>query len=142
MKRSKLERYRIVKLEIDNLREKIHKAEDDIARVIEIGTVKDRVYGGEGGIQGFNIEGFPTGLYERRLQSLRRLQYKLCEMETELTDTANEVVDFMRTIDDPRERMVFNLIYLDGLTQEKAGEKLYMSQSTISRIVLKYLEDD
>ena len=46
--------------EIKRMRADIQKTEDDIARLLEEGTVCDKVKGGLGGIQGFKIEGFPV----------------------------------------------------------------------------------
>lgn len=141
MNRQDLEQYRNVKLEIDDLRSRISRTENDIEHLLEIGVVRDRVYGGEGGIQGFNIEGYPAGIYKKRLQYLRTLQYKLVEKETELTAKAIEVVDFMNTIPLSRDRRIISMIYLDGMTQEAVARKMYLDPSSVSKIVSKCLKD-
>ena len=41
-----------MKQEIEDIRRDISSTEDAIAKLVEEGVVKDRVYGGEGGIQG------------------------------------------------------------------------------------------
>lgn len=136
-----LKRYQIMVQEIETLRADIIKCEDSIAKIVETGTVKDRVYGGEGGIQGFNIEGFPVALYNKRLSTLRKLQNLLIMKETDLTELAITIEQYLDTITDPRDRMIFRYVYMQGLTQEEAARRLYIDQSVVSRTITRYMQD-
>ena len=58
--------YSDMKEEIKQMKVDIQQTEDSIAKLIEEGTVCDKVTGGLGGIQGFKIEGFPVAEFEKR----------------------------------------------------------------------------
>lgn len=139
MDKQKLEQYRFISDEIAHLKRTMARCEDDIAKLIEEGTVKDRVYGGEGGIQGFNIEGFPEGLYNRKLRVLRRRKLKLLEKETQLVELAEELDEYFAQIKNIRDRMIIRMVYVDGMTQEEVGKRMHCDRSLVSKIISKYV---
>ena len=69
--------------EIKNTIEKLKTDIDRITKQINDleanGTVKDKVYGGEGGWQGFTIEGFPTMEHRNKKNLLYTKKIKLSE---------------------------------------------------------------
>lgn len=134
-----LSQYMSMKLEVEAIRKDIASTEDSIAELIEEGTVKDRVYGGEGGIQGFNIEGFPVLEYYKRLKKLRRKRLKLIEKEDRLFDMLTDVEQMIDTLPNARDRLMLRKIYLEGMTQEQAARQLHIDRSLISKRISKLL---
>lgn len=47
--------------------------------------------------------------------------------------------EFIIGIEDARDRLVFEYLYRDGMTQEMAGKRLYLDRSSISKIVDRYV---
>ena len=131
--------YVSIKLEIDTLGDRIRRVEDKIARIVEEGTVKDRVYGGEGGIQGFNIEGFPVEEYEEQLGKLRELKRMLVSKEGELVRKEIEVEQYVSKIPVSRERIILRAIVLEGRKQEEIARQLHIERSLVSKIIAKYV---
>lgn len=50
-----------------------------------------------------------------------------------------EIDIFLTTIYDSRDRLIFEYIYRDGMTQQEAADKLYIDRSWVSRIIGKYV---
>ena len=74
----------------------------------------------------------------------KRKQYELIEKlhyeRAELERMKLEIDTFLTTISDGRDRLIFEYLYRDGMTQQEAAERLYMDRSWLSRVVDKYLE--
>lgn len=133
------EQYAAMRQEIADIRRDIHATEDAIAKLIEEGTVKDRVYGGEGGIQGFNIEGFPVAEYYKRLRKLRGKRMKLLQKEDELFDVLTQVEQAIDSIPNSRDRVMMRRVYIDGMTQEQVAKQLHVDRSLISKRIAKWI---
>ena len=134
-----LEQYTAMKIEIMQLRLDIRKAEDSIAKLIEEGTVKDKVYGGDGGTQGFVIEGFPEKEYNRRLRILRNKRKKLVKRESDLLELTTEMEKMISELPTSRDRIIFRGLFLEGCTQEQVARVLHIDRSLVSKIVSKYV---
>lgn len=125
--------------EIKQMRIDIQKAEDSIAKLIEEGTVCDKVTGGLGGIQGFKIEGFPVAEFEKRKRLLRKKADRLTERENDLLETTESIEMFIEDIPVSRDRRIFRAIYFDGKTQQQVANELHIDRSLISKIISKYI---
>ena len=134
------DQYRDMQVEIESIRRDVSSTEDSIAKLIEEGTVKDRVYGGEGGIQGFNLEGFPVMEYERRLRILKNKRNKLIEKENDLIELTVKVERMIDDMPSSRERVIFHGVFIDGMTQEAVAKLLHIDRSLVSKIITKNLE--
>lgn len=124
--------------EIKETRQKIDKLADEISKLqkrisdIESGEkVKDKVRGGEGGLQNFTIEGCPLPEYEKiksRLMMKKLLlsqrQSTLELLEFDLLGKTNEVEQFLTTITDSRMRRIINLRFIDGLSWNSVADKI------------------
>lgn len=124
--------------ECKEVRKKIERLEDEIPKIekrisdIENGEmVKDKVRGGEGGIQNFNIEGVPTVEYERKRTALfskklllgnRKSTLELLEFD--LLQKTNEVEEFIASIDDSRMRRIINLRFIENLSWNKVADNI------------------
>lgn len=136
--RQMLEQYIAIKTEIGQLNTAVRQAEDSIAKLIEEGTVKDKVYGGDGGIQGFVIEGFPEREYHRRMKSLRNKQKSLIRRESDLIDMTSEIEAMIGEIPIARDRIIFRALFIEGKTQEQIARVLHIDRSLVSKILSKY----
>lgn len=125
--------------EIKRMRADIQKTEDDIAKLLEEGTVCDKVKGGLGGIQGFKIEGFPVPAFERRKRILRKKMDRLIDKENELLEMTESIEMFIDNIPVSRDRRIFHAIYFENKTQQQAARELHIDRSLVSKIISKYL---
>lgn len=125
--------------EIKQMRMDIQKTEDSIAKLIEDGTVCDKVTGGMGGIQGFKIEGFPVAEFEKRKRLLRKKVDRLTERENELLEMTENIEMFIDNIPVSRDRRIFRSIYFDGKTQQQVANELHIDRSLISKTISKYV---
>lgn len=125
--------------EIKRMRKDIQKTEDDIARLLEEGTVCDKVKGGLGGIQGFKIEGFPVPAFERRKRILRKKMDRLIDKENELLELTESIEIFIDNIPVSRDRRIFHAIYFEDKTQQQIARELHIDRSLVSKIISKYL---
>ena len=99
---------------------------------IEAGeVVKDKVYGGEGGIQGFVIEGVPTAEYEKLKTSLLRkklLLEKQIDIQREQEEVVllalTEVEEFITRIEDSHIRRIVRFRVVDGLTWKQVAHRM------------------
>lgn len=125
--------------EIKRMRADIQKTEDDIAKLLEEGTVCDKVKGGLGGIQGFKIEGFPVPAFERRKKILRKKMDRLIDKENELLELTESIEIFIDSIPVSRDRRIFRAIYFEDKTQQQIARELHIDRSLVSKIISKYL---
>lgn len=125
--------------EIKQIRTDIQKTEDDIAKLLEEGTVCDKVKGGLGGIQGFKIEGFPVPAFERRKKILRKKMERLIDKENELLEMTESIEMFIDNIPVSRDRRIFHAIYFEDKTQQQVARELHIDRSLVSKIISKYL---
>lgn len=125
--------------EIKRMRKDIQKTEDDIAKLLEEGTVCDKVKGGLGGIQGFKIEGFPVMAFERRKKILRKKMDRLIDKENELLELTESIEVFIDNIPVSRDRRIFRAIYFEDKTQQQIARELHIDRSLVSKIISKYL---
>lgn len=130
--------YADLQKECKEVRKKIERLEDEIPKIekrisdIENGeVVKDKVRGGEGGVQSFNIEGVPTAEYERKKTALfskklllnnRKSTLELLEFD--LLEKTNEVEEFIASVDDSRIRRIINLRFIENLSWNKVADNI------------------
>lgn len=132
-------------LQYDNLKRELEKIENEIMdtemsieKLLEEGTVCDKVIGGLGGIQGFKIEGLPVKEYERRKKILRKKYDRLVEKENDLLELTESIQMFIDSIRNSRDRQIFTMICFDGKTQQQVAEILHVDRSLVSKIISKY----
>lgn len=122
--KSILVQYADLQQETKEIREKIEKLEKQIEKIEEEGTVKDKVTGGEGGLQHFQVEGFPYPEYSRKKTLLYARKATLSELEMELLETLNDVEEFISSISDSHIRRIVNLRVVEGLSWQKVADKI------------------
>lgn len=116
---------------IARLEKQISDIEGRIADIEAGETVKDRVYGGEGGIQGYNIEGVPTKeyaskkseLYNKRLALVHR-KAMLSELEDQISDMTVQIERFIYGVNDSYIRRIINLRFIERLTWAQVAQRI------------------
>lgn len=153
-----LSQYSDLQEEIKETREKIEKLERTIEQVkkriteIESGEiVKDKVYGGAGGVQGYVIEGVPVREYERRKTDffskkllLNQRKSTLEILEFDLLQKTNEVEEFIASIDDSRMRRIINLRFIENLSWQQVANRIGggNTESGIKSSFHRFMEKD
>ena len=116
--------YMDIKREIADLQDRICKIQRQIEKIDEEGCVKDKVMGGEGGLQPFNIEGFPIPEYSRKRTLLMTRKNRLEILENDLLSTINEVDEFISAISDSQIRQIVRYRVLDELSWRQIAQKI------------------
>lgn len=133
-----MSQYDSIKIELDKIHKEVENTERDIAKLIEEGTVIDKVTGGLGGIQGFKIEGFPEKEYNRRRKILLNKNNRLKEKENDLLETKEKIEVFIDGIPVSRDRLIFRMIFIENQKQQKVADFLHIDRSLVSKIISKY----
>ena len=77
--------------------------------------------------------------YDYELEAKRRERYE--NLRARLQAENDNIEDFIFGIPDGRMRRIFQLYFLDGLSQEKVARKVHMDRSRISRKISGYLQN-
>lgn len=134
---------------IDYLSNKIPKLENRIAEIEAGHTVKDKVRGGEGGLQSFVIEGVPYDEYndrkaelEFKKKILKQRQELLHTQEMDLILRTKEVEQFISGIDDSFTRRIITLRVLNGLKWTEIAERIGggNTESCVKMIYQRFLD--
>lgn len=128
MKREAVE----IRDKVKRLRREVGKLENSLDSMVRHkDLVKDKVYGGYGGTQGFVIEGFPTEEYDHKKSLLMSKKLLLNqritaweEFETKLSEAVSEVESYIRGIDDSYIRRIINLRVVENLTWEMVAARI------------------
>ena len=133
-----LDQYSDLRKEIEEVQEKICRLDTEIHRLekriheIENGEkVKDKVRGGDGGNQSFNIEGVPikeyeqkkTALYSKKLLLIQR-KTTLELLELEIEKKQNDVEEYIASIDDSRMRRIVNMRFIENLSWNQVADRI------------------
>ena len=65
---------------------------------------------------------------------------KLHNERAELEQMKLEIDIFLTTIFDSRDRLIFEYLYRDGMTQQEVADKLFLDRSSVSKIVDGYVD--
>lgn len=139
MTKEMLKQYNDIQMELASMKEDIKNTQNTIEKIISGGTVRDKVYGGLGGTQGFCIEGFPNMEYERQLRILKGKINRLRKKETDLMELSEEIEVFIDNIPNSRDRMVLKETFINGKKQREVSHKIFIERSTVSKIISKYI---
>lgn len=142
--------------EVQETKDKITKLEHQIANIEkqlvainEGGHVKDKVKGGLGGIQNFNIEGFPEREYQQKRKQLqvKRIilngrKLALDEQETKLLQMVSDIEEFLNGIEDSFIRRIINLRVIEQLSWNKVADKMggYNTEDSVRMVFERFLK--
>ena len=134
---------------IDRLENDIHKLEERILEIESGEVVKDKVYGGNGGWQGFVISGIPSKEYEEKKTLLYLKKMRLEERrnilerhEVKILEQINEVEQFIKNIDDCLTRRIVSNRVIEGLSWQKVARKIggENTEDSVKKIYQRYLK--
>ena len=130
--------------EVKEVRERINKTEDQIAKIEKDGNVVDSVCGGNGGIQHFKIEGFPYPEYSRKKTLLYARKATLASLEMELLETLNQVEEFIASVDDSRMRRIITLRFIDNLSWNKVADRIggNNTEDSVRKAFTRFMEKE
>lgn len=108
---------------IDRIEKRIDKLSRDIQRIENGEMVRDKVYGGEGGKQGFVIEGVPSAEYHRKkiqmesdLNTLEQRKDLLTERHRMVNEQKVIATQYINSIDDSEVRRIAEMRCIEGMT--------------------------
>lgn len=153
-----LNQYRDLQQECEEIRDKVVKLDSEIKKLdlrireIESGeTVKDKVLGGEGGKQPFNIEGVPVKEYEQKKTELLTKKLLLHQrkstleiLEFQLLEKTNEVEEFIANLDDSRMRRIIDLKFIHNLSWLQVANRIGggNTESGVKMTFHRFMEKD
>ena len=140
MDKKQLEEYRLKEQEITSLEAQIAEKERQAAQY-EYGAVRGSNPNFPYQPMTFHVSGYNIRQDEKHRQRIYDLKSKLERRKAEAEIQRLEVQEWISSIDDTTVRLIFTYRYLDGLKQEKIGEKLHLDRSRISRKIDAYLKD-
>lgn len=136
MDKTILIQYDSLQQEIKEVQQHIKDTQDSIDK---LSVVKDKVKGGEGGIQNFNIEGFPYPEYSRKKTLLYSRKATLEALEMDLLEMTNKVQEYINSVDDSTMRRILTMKYIDRMTQEQIGKIIGYDRSSIAKKIDMFL---
>ena len=142
MTREELNQYADLRKELEETKQRIKDTEKQILRLEQMGTVKDTVKGGMGGIQHFVIEGVPLGIYSKKKAILTARKEMLREQSIKYEQMTNDIMEFIKNIPDSHTRRVFTLRFVDGLRWQDVAEKIGggNTESGVKKIFERYMK--
>lgn len=136
------EQYSDLQEEIASLRKRIHRLEEELAKMEEKGySVTDSVRGGMGGTQNYKITGFPYEKYSKNKTLLFSRKAILETLEFDLLEMTNEVEEYIASVKDSKMRRILTMRFIDGLSQEEIGKKMNYERSNVSVLLKKFFEN-
>lgn len=135
-----IRQYRYILKEIKDLEKRMKSIQKQLDKLETSGSVIDTVSGGYGGTQIFKIEGIPEGIYSKKKSSLLFQKMRHRENLDRLSEIEKSVCSFIDGIPDSEDRTIFRMYYEDGFSQQQISMQMSVDQSTVSRILNKYLK--
>lgn len=137
-----LTQYSDLQEEVKEVRNRIESTEKQIAKIEEEGNVIDTVSGGSGGIQHFKIDGFPYPEYSRKKSLLYVRKATLVNLELELTETLNQVEEFIAGVKDSRIRRIITLRFIENLSWNKVADRIGggNTEDSVKKMFYRFME--
>jgi hypothetical protein len=138
MTKEQLQQYRSLVLEVDILQKRIDKlayAEQEVQHGFVKGSNPDFPFEAKS----FHVSGYNIIADSKRRYRVDKLKIMLKKKQDECQEELLKIQEYINKIPDSTTRVIFNMIYIDGLTQEQVSRKIHMDQSRISRRISEQL---
>lgn len=119
-----LEGYIHSQKEIEEIKKKKARVEEQIAKIEQEGVVIDTVTGGLGGIQHFKIEGVRSQKHSELRIVLRDYEEKLIERQIKAMQIVNDIELFISQIDDALMRRIIDLRFIEKLSWQEVADRI------------------
>lgn len=133
---------------IDKLDVEIHRTEKRIHDIEENETVKDKVYGGEGGWQGFVIEGIPIPEYRDLKQELQfkqtfqqQLRTTLVLTQYDLISKKNHAEKFIRSIKDDYMKRIISLRFIERKKWNQVADDMHGTEDSVRKAYQRFMQN-
>lgn len=138
MDKVKLQKYKSNKRELPSVERMITKLKDDLERVPEV-SVKVQKSGDDFPY----IEEHVTvkASEPKRATALKKRIREKEKRKAELEADIREVEEFIAGLPEGVEKQIFEMVYLDNMTQREAGELIGYSKGRVSQIISGHLKD-
>lgn len=128
------------------LRQIIDRDEKKLKKYIENPPVAEfgKVYGSNANFpyeaRGFTVSGPNIADDKAWKQRISDLKIKISCEKNKFKELMVEIDELILSIENPRDKLVFEYLYHDGMTQQQVGEILHIDQSVVSRTVNQYIK--
>lgn len=119
-----LEGYIHSQKEIEELKKRISRVEEQMIKIENQGTVIDTVTGGIGGIQHFKIEGVQSEKLSKLRIALMGYQENLLKREIKAMQIVNDIELFISEIDDALMRRIIDLRFIERLSWQEVADRI------------------
>lgn len=141
MDRKTLQQYMDLKAEVEQVRGKIAKLEDELV-ILRDEMVQDKVKGGIGGWQSFTIEGFPSAEYSKKKNLLIKRAGTLRFLENKIDTMLNSIEEYIASVDDSYMRRIIDLRVVQGMEWHDVAKVIGGGNSDdgVKKYFYRYLE--
>lgn len=137
LKRKDFEDYQKIGLKISSLRDRISKLEDMAARY-EYGAAKGSNPDFPYQPMTFHVSGYNIRDDEKKRAKIQNLKMQLEKEIRKEEEKRLEIEDFIGSIEDRTDNLIFSYYYLDKMSQKGIARKLHIDQSAVSKRISKY----
>ncbi len=124
MEKEKIKQLSELRCELVEIRKRVQSVQRQIDRIEREGTVKDRVRGGLGGLQTFQIEGFPHPEYEKKKVLLWKRKEELLVCENKIAELVVDIENYINSISDSHIRRIISLRVIDRLPWTQVAQQI------------------
>jgi hypothetical protein len=141
--RKDLESYRLLIKEIDSTKKKIAYYKKKFPYAVH-GKVSGSSSQYPFTPRTFTVSGggyISGGMSEEKLnQKIHDLVYKLSGLLKQYEEKRLEIEEFLLAMENPEAKLLFSYVFVDGMSQEEAGELIGLEQSGVSKKITKYIK--
>lgn len=138
MNREKLKRHKRNKAELASVLTALDKLQSDLA---EVDVVSGKVTKSSDDFPYIEEHMTVKMSDPKRTEPIRVRIRKKEQRKAELEARIQEVEAFIAGIPEGMDKQIFDMVYLDGMTQQRVGESIGYTQGRISQVISEYLKD-
>ena len=138
MTEKELSQYKAIKNEIVDLNRRIAEVKE--AEIVPFGTVKGSSKYFPYTPMNFKVAGIDPADATQRQEKVSELLRQREVQRNELLKKQIEIEKYIAEIQDSTTRTIFRMYFIDGLTQNVIGEKLFLDRSVISRKISGFIQ--
>lgn len=91
--------------------------------------------------RGFTVSGPNIADDKAWKQRISDLKIKISCEKDRLKELMVEIDELILSIENPRDKLIFEYLYHDGMTQQQVADLLYIDRSYVSKIIDKYVRE-